>query len=276
MTTIWTDWAGAKGYSGFKVESPDGRVSMAQVGSKNFSVATRFVFADADTLGKLHQAVIANGHSEIKARAMVDDARAFGGDGEMTDLASVPQFMAWFERSYGRHTLAAMIHDRLITDGRPNTGMLGSDTLADSFFRNMMGVAGVPTFKRWIMWAAVAMRTRFAAGGFRRATLLMWIMSAVVGSACAISAVGQGLFGWGRTFGASPWLLIGIALVLPVVAGLLWGQQFGASLVAAAAGLWLIPAAAIASVSLIAYSLSERFAPRRAAGSGAIWEPPAS
>ncbi len=276
MTTTWKDWAGIKGYSGFKVDSSDGRVSIAQVGPKNFSVATRFVFADADALGKLQQAVMANGHSEAEARAMVDEARAFGGDDETTDLASVPQFMAWFEMSYGRHTLAAMIHDRLITDGKPNTGALGSDTLSDSFFRNMMGVAGVPTFKRWIMWAAVAMRTRWAAGGLRRATLLVWIASAVVGNACAISAVGQGLFGWGRSFGLSPWLLVGIATVLPVVAGFLWGKQFGASVVAAAAGIWLVPAAAIALVSLIAYSVSERFAPRHIAGSGATWEPPTS
>lgn len=274
MTTTWTDWAAVTGYSGFKVDSPDGRVSMAQASPKNFSVTTRFVFADADTLDKLHQEVMANGHSDTEARAMVQDARGFGGDGEMTDLASVPQFMAWFEMSYGRHTLAAMIHDRLITDGQPNTGALGSDTLSDTFFRNMMGVAGVPTFKRWIMWAAVAMRSRWAAGGIRRATLVLWIASAVVGNVCAISAVGQGLFGWGRSFGASPWALIGIALVLPVVAGFLWGKQFGASLVAAAAGIWLVPAAAIAFLSLIAYSVSERFAPSGAAGSGSTWEAP--
>ena len=126
MTTTWTDWAAVQGYSGFKVESSDGRVSMAQASPKNFSVTTRFVFADADTLDKLQQSVTANGHPEIEARAMVDDARGFGGDGEMTDLASVPQFMAWFERAYGRHTLAAMIHDRLITDGKLTPGRLAA------------------------------------------------------------------------------------------------------------------------------------------------------
>jgi hypothetical protein len=272
----WANWVGVDGYSGFKVESGDGRVEMAQIGSKNFLVATRFVFADATTLDRLQAALVADGRGDAEARAMVDAARTFAIDDELTDLASVPQFMAWFEAPYGRHTLAAMIHDRLITDGEPNTGALMSDTLSDSFFRNMMGVAGVPTYKRWIMWAAVAMRTRWAAKGLRRISLLAWIGCAIIGNTCAISAVGQGLFGWGHSFGASPWLLAAIALVLPVASGVLWGRQFGASVVAAAAGIWLFPAAAIALVSLLAYHTSERLSPKRPTGGSTTWDPPSA
>ena len=98
---------------------------------------------------------------------VIEDARTYRFPSDVTDMASIPPFMRWFVNNYGRHSLAAIIHDRLITDGAPNSGVLGSDSLSDCFFREMMGVAGVPWLKRWIMWSAVAMRTRWAARGWR-------------------------------------------------------------------------------------------------------------
>ena len=70
--------------------------------------------------------------------------------------------------------------DELIVD-EANGGALGSDSLADRFFREMMCTSGVPFFKRWIMWAGVALRTRWAAGGWRRWSILGWLLLSVLG-----------------------------------------------------------------------------------------------
>jgi hypothetical protein len=34
-----------------------------------------------------------------------------------TDLASIPRLMGWFANSYGKHTLAALLHDHLVRNG---------------------------------------------------------------------------------------------------------------------------------------------------------------
>ena len=274
----WSDWAGVDGYSGFRVAAPDGQVEMAQVGRKDFCVGTRFVFTHRGTLDKLQRSLEARHHPPDAAAEMVNRARTFEVDRSLTDLASVPKFMSWFEMPYGRHTLAAMIHDRLITDGDPNTGALGSDTLSDTFFREMLAVAGVPVFKRWLMWAAVAMRTRWAAGGWRRTKMVVWAVLAVLGNVFVIAAAGQGLFGWGNLLGFSPLGLLAIVAVLPFAAGWLWGKQFGASVVTAAGGAWLIPAAAIVLVGLLCYIVLEGLitlcCARRADRGEESWDPP--
>ena len=83
--------------------------------------------------------------------------------GEESDLASVPPFLRWFTDPYGAYTPAALIHDKLITK-QPNGGPLKDDAASDRFFRFMLDSVGVPFFKRWIMWADVALRTRYAVG----------------------------------------------------------------------------------------------------------------
>lgn len=275
----WTNWVVIEGYSGFRVAAADGHVDMAQVGTKNFCVSTRFAFAHKATLDKLQRSLQKKGYPPHVAAEMVNRARTFEVDRELTDLASVPQFMSWFEMPYGRHTLAAMIHDRLITDGDPNTGALESDVLSDSFFREMLGVAGVPVFKRWLMWAGVALRTRWAAGGWRRAKLALWIAIAVLGNVMVIAAIGQGVAGWGELLGLSPLQLMAIVAMLPFAAGWLWGKQFGASVVTAAGGAWLIPAAVIVLVGLSCYFVLERVLSTlcrwRSDRSDDLWDPPA-
>jgi hypothetical protein len=274
----WTDWVVVNGYSGFRVASADGHVEMSQVGVKDFCVGTKFVFAHGSTLDKL-QRVLSRTHDPDVAAQMVNKARTFEVDRELTDLASVPKFMSWFEMPYGRHTLAAMIHDRLITDGDPNTGALGSDALADAFFREMLRVAGVPVFKRWLMWAGVALRTRWAAGGYRRVLLAIWILLALLGNVMVIAAVGQGIGGWGELFGWSPLQLLAGVFVLPFAAGALWGKQFGASVVTAAGGAWLLPAAVIVLLGLSCYFAIERVlslvCSRWNEHGTVMWDPPA-
>lgn len=255
----WNDWAGVNGYSGFKVLDPEGRVTMRQVLASNFAVPTTFVFADRATIESYRQRLEKAGCSESEARTMVDEARTHTEAQLYTDLASIPQFMLWFEPRYGRHTLAAILHDNLIRP-KPNEGPLQSDTLSDSFFRDMMGVAGMPLFKRWLMWAAVASRSRWAAGGLRRLSLLAWAVTALVGVAATLVAIAGAVASPGAL--DHPALAFLVAAVLPFPAGLLWGRQYGASLVSAAAGLWLVPAALFVLIGLGVYRLSEAVASR--------------
>jgi hypothetical protein len=246
----WTAWEVAP-QSGFRVRGAVGRVSLTQVDDRQFRVATSFEFADPGVRERLLRAVVRSGRSSTEAARMVDDACTYTSQDTVdddTDLASIPPFMRWFVNSYGTHTLAAIIHDTLI--GAPaNSGALGSDTLADQFFREMMRCAGVPWLKRWIMWAAVAMRTRWAAGGYRRVTLVLWGLLATAG----ISA-----FAWGAA--TQSWTLLVVAAVMPFVAGVLWFRQYGASLVAAVAALWILPPALLAAAGYLVYRVLERAA----------------
>lgn len=252
----WNPWRVAP-ESGFETRGPNGRVGLIQKDDKNFLVTDEFQFThpavEEDIVSRLKR-----GKSPEEAQSAYDDARRFTPTEENpTDMASIPPFMRWFENSYGKHTLAAIIHDELIVDG-PNTGALGSDTLADRFFRKMMQSAGVPWLKSWIMWAAVAMRSRWAAKGVTQLKLIVWGVLAIVGIAAFVNAVGSWLFDWGHL--VDPWWLLGIAVVLPFASAVLWGKQYGASIVAAAAALWILPAAIFAALGYVAYWILERLA----------------
>jgi hypothetical protein len=259
-SSAWTAWKVAPD-SGFLVDDPNGYVRAIQLDEKNFWIENAFEFADDEIEQYLVAALMRDakdggqGRSEAEARRAVDDARRFTPNIENpTDFASIPRFMGWFENSYGTHTLAAIIHDELITD-EANGGALGSDTLSDRFFREMMRVAEVPWLKRWIMWAAVALRTRYAAGGIKRLAVLTWLVLAAIGISSFVSAMGSWLLDWGQV--ADTWVLLVIAGVLPFASTVLWGQQRGASLVAAVAALWILPAALFGIVGFGVYQLLE-------------------
>ena len=253
--------------SGFEVADAAGRVGVVQYDDTNFIVVTSFRFADEQVLQRLRDEVTAGGTSAEEARARVDAARAYvvapadwdPAQPRRSDLASIPPFMRWFVNSYGRHSLAAIIHDELILDARPNEGALGSDTLSDTFFREMMRCSGVPWLLRWIMWSAVAMRTRWAALGWRRLTLVVWVVLAAIGIALFVWSVGS-LAGWGHVL--PPGLMLTVALVMPVLAAPLWGRQYGAGLVAAVAALWILPAATFGLLGVGVYRVLERGAAR--------------
>jgi hypothetical protein len=251
----WAPWVVAPG-SGFEVRDPHGAVGLTQITSSQFLVTKPFRFSDSGVEQRLVDELVTGGKSTQDARTAVDDARSFMPSENPSDLASIPRYMRWFESSYGAHTLAAVLHDDLIVD-EPNGGPLGSDTLSDTFFREMMESAGVPWLKRWIMWAAVALRSRWAAGGIRRISVLVWIVLSCLGITSFVWAVGSTLFDRG---GPDVWLLMSIAVVLPLVAALLWGRQYGAGIVAAAAALWILPAAALAGMGYVIYLGLERAA----------------
>ncbi len=256
--------------SGFEVDDSNGEVSLSQDDDANFLVRTAFRFSDERVLSMLRRQI---GGDPAAGKAMVDKARtcpawvhANASPDSKTDMASVPRFLRWFENTYGLHTLAAIIHDRLITDLGPNTGALNSDTLSDRFFREMMAACGVPFLKRWIMWAAVAMRTRWAAGGYRRVTLVVWLLLATIGIAAAVGSVVALVSASGVVFGSSWSTLAFVAVVMPFASAALWGRQYGASIVAAGAALWILPPAVLAGAGYVVYSALENLLDRVTGG----------
>ena len=217
----WTPWRVVP-TSGFEVDEPHGNVGFIQIDRKRFLVRDAFRFSDPAVEQMLVDRLVSDGKSADQARAAVDDARTFTPTAENpTDMASVPRYMRWFESAYGAHTLAAIIHDNLIVD-EPNAGALGSDTLADRFFREMLGSAGVPCLKRWIMWTAVALRSRWAAGGTRRFSVIAWIVLAIVGIVSFVWGVGAALFDWSRPVDTA--VLFLVAAAVAVCRGTVVGQ----------------------------------------------------
>jgi hypothetical protein len=254
----WAPWAVAPA-SGFEVDDVGGVVGLDQIDDVNFVVTTNFRYVDAGVQAKVTSLLERDGVRDAPSK-VADACRYTTNTEDRTDIASIPRFMRWFENTYGRHTLAAIIHDRLIRSGEPNAGALGSDTVSDTFFREMMRTSDVPWLERWIMWSAVALRTRWAAGGTRKLTLDLWIALAVSGIAMFVDAVGAWWFGWGSPL--DPPVMLAVAAVLPLVAAPLWGRQLGAGLVAAAVALWILPPAILAAIGYVIYRVLEAGARR--------------
>jgi hypothetical protein len=256
---LWTPWRVAP-KSGFEIHNRSGEVGLVQIDAVQFLVTEEFRFSDEGVLTALTDKLVGDGRNPDAARQAVDDARTVTPPRENpSDLASIPRFMRWFENSYGVHTLAAIIHDQLIVE-QPNAGALGSDTLSDRFFREMLRSSGVPWLKRWIVWAAVALRTRWAAGGLRRVSVFLWLVLALAGITSFVYAVGSPLFGWPAPLDA--WWFALVAVLLPFASAPLWGRQYGASLVAAAAAAWVLPAAVFALLGYFVYEVLESLARR--------------
>ena len=138
---------------------------------------------------------------------------------DVTDLASVPRFLTWLVPRYGRHTLAALLHDHLQDDDRV------SSEEADLLFRDSMGEIGVPLARRWLMWAAVGLRTEKNRGGWRMVRAVAWVvLFAAAALALSVGLVAGALSGWGpllTAIGAVAGVVVG-ALVVSVVWGRLW------------------------------------------------------
>jgi hypothetical protein len=92
---------------------------------------------------------------------------------DVTDLASVPDFLTWLVPRYGRHSLPALLHDDLQHqfDGTDMTSRK-----ADVIFRDAMGDTRVPFMRRWLMWSAVSARTRWNISWIWKALVLLWVV----------------------------------------------------------------------------------------------------
>jgi hypothetical protein len=165
------------------------------------------------------------------------------GDPPLTDLASVPTALRWFVDSYGVHTPAALLHDRLIG----STSIPGvSDADADRFFRFMLQGLGVTFVRRWMMWTAVAFGTRWRSPRLRP-QLILWLLVAVAGMAS---------FGYG--IAVQNWWLVLAATIAPIPASVFWGRQYGAGLTAAATAIWVLPPTILGTVGYWIYWVLEK------------------
>jgi hypothetical protein len=73
--------------------------------------------------------------------------------GFRTDFATVPRPVVWLIPRFGRYTLAAVLHDWLVTDGLAAGVVSARD--ADGLFRRVLRELDVPPVRRWLMWTGV-------------------------------------------------------------------------------------------------------------------------
>jgi len=210
---------------------PSGGIQLKQLDKRTFKLGSRIEYIGADTglEGRLDS-------SAIEQLRWVSGERLPDG----TDLASVPLPLRWLVSNYGAHTPAALIHDWMIVKGPPVVKGL-TPQYADRYFRFMLRDLRVRWIRRWMMWAAVALRTRWVTGARHKILLVVWVIAALAG---------MGAFVAGFVIG-SPWLVV-VATFAPFAFSLLWGRQYGAGLVASYNAPWVLPPTVI---GLIGYGI---------------------
>ncbi|MFT7645893.1 MAG: hypothetical protein ACI8Y4_000626 [Candidatus Poriferisodalaceae bacterium] len=242
-------WAGA-----FTIDwSTDERLPLAQINAKYFVLDDRATvrFNGRTGLeGKISDAT-------LERIRVVDSTKL-----PQTDLASVPSIVRWFANTYGAYTPAALIHDWLIEESSERGA--GTDApsavtneQADRYFRYMLSAVGVPVFKRWIMWSAVALATRFRTRSIKTVLAVMWATLATAGIIAFVwSALGLA-FEVELPGDAKAGAVLIASLAAPVLASLLWGRQVGAGLVGSAAALWILPPSIFAGAGFLIYRVLE-------------------
>lgn len=250
-TPTVADWG-----EGFVIDDGigDGSIRLAQIGRVAF---------------RLESSIRYNGNTGLGGMGLPEESievlrQVTPADVPETDLASIPAPMRWWINSYGAHTPAAIIHDRFIGSTLP-AGV--SEWQIDRYFRFMLADTGVRVIKRWIMWAAVALRTRWATKGAIRTALLVWFLVAISGTVMSIVALTQ-------RDGAK---LALYAVLLPLPAAGLWGRQAGAGLIAAYLIFPFLIVPMLASlVMLLPFWLGEialsKFLEPAKAGTEPLWE----
>jgi hypothetical protein len=171
---------------------------------------------------------------------------------DISDFASVPNFLTWLIPRYGRHTLAALLHDHLQdhlshagSDLSEDSELVTSDQ-ADTIFRQAMHYSKVPFIRRWVMWAAVSLRTVFKSGFPGKAAVGMWVLFfTLLGLAWPISLI------YTITSGNADWkiglILTAAAILLPFILCWLWLRRWRLGLVSGLA-LAVVPIPCIFAV----------------------------
>ena len=244
------DWLGHGAYDIIGNES--NHLPLEQVGDKQFRLrdGVSLRYKKATGLEKY----VANGKLSREKHARIRNLHAHEL-GEV-DLASVPGPMRWFANSYGAYTPAALFHDWLI----PNEGEepFIPEVYADRYFRYQLGAVDIPRLKRYVMWAATAVRTRWMSKKpLKQASLIVWAVLALAGIATFIMSALDLAFGTGMVFGSAEPMLV-LSIFAPVGLSFLWGRQYGAGIVAAIAALWLLPPAVLAAAGYLVYLGLER------------------
>lgn len=180
-----------------------------------------------------------------------------------TDLASVPWPMRWFLPRYGRHTLAALLHDELVS---ADSGNCTSRRVADRLFFESLRPLGVPVLLRLIMWIAVTVETRWSTPDrwrmARRIGLVAWFTAALWGiSNFLVHAAWWDAGPLGQRIVDLPpfgWSGISLSLVLPVLAAPLWGNDtFPQGVAAIIPGFFVVPMSFLTAVAYGIYWVTE-------------------
>lgn len=167
-----------------------------------------------------------------------------------TDLASVPRSVRWFASPYGRHTLAALLHDRYVR--KPNPHNL-TRRAADNLFLEAMDELGVGWLRRSVMWSAVTAVTRLTYGWLAIAGVGLWLALAALGSAGLVwSAIG-----WISADVAPPGWVWKAALLLPWPAVVLWGRDWKQGFIAIWGVLLIVPTSVLAWLVERLFSIGE-------------------
>ena len=230
--------------------STDYGIWLQQVATKEFLLGSTVRFRGAKTglEGRIPDSAIA-----VIREVTPDNIAGPGERPGSTDLASVPTALQWLVSRYGVHTPAALIHDRFIGMGKHEKQLIGvedlHDAYTDRYFRFMLEALEVRWLRRWMMWAAVAMRTRWASGWTKRIMMIIWLASAITGIVVALAGIATG--NW--------WWVIASSLA-PLLFGLLWDRQYGAGLVAAYTAVWVLPPTVLGAVGYAIYRLLEGIA----------------
>lgn len=186
-------------------------------------------------------------------RYVKGDHRFFVTEGDVTDLASVPTFFTWLVPRYGRHTLAALLHDHLQHDDRINS------VVADAIFRDAMGDTGVPLARRWLMWAAVSLRTEVKFGGCARAArvivwgLLFGLLALVLWPTAGLVV----LIGWSWAAVRSAVAAVALATVAPLALSWVWGRRWRLGAIAGLALVYVTVQVALVLIALGIYAAVE-------------------
>lgn len=164
-----------------------------------------------------------------------------------TDLASVPAVFTWLVPKSGRHLPAAIVHDAMIGDRQfAPTPLAISAVEADRIFRDAMADAGTGVVRRWLVWAAVTLRTMATRDGTSQVAIVrvyymiqVWIM--------LVSILWLGYQATAQLFDRSWWCtyeLPWIVSELPSALGRLplLGDGFGARLASGAVFAIVLPA----------------------------------
>ena len=141
-----------------------------------------------------------------------------------TDLASVQPGVAWFVTRHGRHTPAAIVHDQLVSVARTPE----QRTAADRAFLEAMVDLDVPPVRAGVMWATVALATRWEGGPLRRAAIVAWGAASLAGLVTLVDGAVR----------RRPRQVL-VALVAPLPAAALWGRQWRAGIIAGYA-VWFV------------------------------------
>jgi hypothetical protein len=175
-----------------------------------------------------------------------------------TDLASIPFFATWLVPRDGAHTPAALLHDALLKDELE--GRIIPADEADRLFRDGMWDLGVPLLRRWMMWAAVSLRTLvFAKTAWRYWFWLVIAVAVVSSTLLSLGTVGYLLDmdqGWRPLLLGDSW--VGRNLHWIVLASLpLWLKRMRVGAITTAAAIAFAVPMVLAFAGFILYSVGE-------------------